>query len=164
MEFEAPLEAITFQVHKVEEGSAFAHITCNYCNVKLAMPLVGLQDPQQFKGVADRLRAHAYGHGPKGDWRHYVVKDYSGALLKLESHVPMTEWPSRSVGDILEFQLDPVIALRIKELRLGHNGNRVHSWRALAIKVTGYECQMTGSDLERLAQWTLGEDWETSDT
>lgn len=69
----------------------------------------------------------------------------------------MIDWPSRPVGGTDEYQLDHVIARRVKELKLGLNGCNVHSWRALAIKVTGYEDQMTGSDLERLACWTLAE-------
>ena len=56
-----------------------------------------------------------------------------------------------------EYKLDPHIALRIKELKLGLGCN-VHSWRAIAMCVVGYECQMTGKDLERLAAWTLDED------
>jgi len=73
----------------------------------------------------------------------------------------MLDWPSRKIGDDgTEYQLDPVIAQRIKELKLGLNGCRRHSWRALAIKVCGFECQMTGSELSRLAQWTLGEEWD----
>lgn len=66
---------------------------------------------------------------------------------------------SRSVGDTIEYQLDLIIAQRIKELKLGLNGCKIHSWRALAREVTGYECQMTGNDLERLAMWTLNEEW-----
>lgn len=68
----------------------------------------------------------------------------------------MSDFVSRPVGGTLEYKLDPVIARRVKELKLGIGGN-VHSWRALAIRVTGYEDQMTGSDLERLACWTLNE-------
>ena len=68
------------------------------------------------------------------------------------------DFVSRPVGDTVEFKLDPVIAKRIKDLKLGINGCRRHSWRALAIKVTGYDDQMTGSDLERLACWTLGQE------
>jgi hypothetical protein len=67
---------------------------------------------------------------------------------------------SRPVGETVEYKLDPTIAKRIKELKLGLNGCNKHSWRALAIQVTGYECQQTGSDLCRLAQWTLGETWD----
>jgi hypothetical protein len=59
-----------------------------------------------------------------------------------------------------EFKLDPVVAQRIKELRLGLNGSPVCSWRVIAIRVTGHEDQMTGSELCRLAQWTLGEEWD----
>jgi len=73
----------------------------------------------------------------------------------------MIDWPSRPCGESLQYKLDPIIAQRVKELRLGLNGNRVHSWRALACKVIGWECQHTGSELETLAQWTLDEHWET---
>ena len=58
------------------------------------------------------------------------------------------------------YKLDSVIAERVKELRLGLNGSRSHSWRALSIQVTGFECQMTGSDLCKAAMGTLGEEWE----
>lgn len=58
-----------------------------------------------------------------------------------------------------EYKLDVIIANRIKELRLGLNGNKQHSYRALAIQVNGVECQMTGQDLCRLAEWTLNEEW-----
>lgn len=67
---------------------------------------------------------------------------------------------SRQVGNTVEYKLDLVIAQRIKELRLGLNGCNEHSWRALAMTVTGYEDQITGIDLCRLAMWTLGEEWE----
>lgn len=68
---------------------------------------------------------------------------------------------SRRIDDgFTEYQLDLTIAQRIKELRLGLNGMNMHSWRAIAIECTGYEDQMTGKDLCRLAAWTLGEDWD----
>lgn len=73
------------------------------------------------------------------------------------------DWESQPWGSTTAYKLDPVIAQRIKELRLGLNGCRIHSWRALALRVTGFEDQMTGSELERLAQWTLGdsdEEWD----
>ena len=59
-----------------------------------------------------------------------------------------------------EYKLDSQIAKRIKALYLGLDGERCHSWRALAIQVTGSEDQLMGWDLVQLAQWTLGEDWE----
>jgi hypothetical protein len=52
-----------------------------------------------------------------------------------------------------EYELDKQIAERIVEL------SKTHTWRALAVKVTGVECQMMGQDLSRLAHWTLGLDW-----
>lgn len=58
-----------------------------------------------------------------------------------------------------EYKLDERVAKIVKELRLGLGCN-VHSWRAVAIRVVGWECQMTGKDLSRLAQWTLDEEWE----
>ena len=57
------------------------------------------------------------------------------------------------------YELDPVIAQRVKELRLGLGCN-VHTWRASALRVTGFECQMTGQDLCKAAMGTLGEEWE----
>jgi hypothetical protein len=59
-----------------------------------------------------------------------------------------------------EYQLDLIIAKRIKELYLGLEGTNRHSSRAIAIAVTGFECQMTGQDLVRLAEWTLDEEWD----
>lgn len=56
-------------------------------------------------------------------------------------------------------KLDLVIAQRIKELRLGLDGSKRHSYRALAIKCTGIEDQHTGSHLCQLAQYTLKEEW-----
>ena len=68
----------------------------------------------------------------------------------------MSDFPFRPYGaNTIQYQLDPVIAQRIKELRLGLKGCNVHSWRALALRVTGFEDQMTGSDLESLACWSL---------
>jgi hypothetical protein len=55
--------------------------------------------------------------------------------------------------DYIEYHLDKEIAERIKQLRL-----RGCTWRTLAIEVTGFEDQMTGKDLIKLAAWTLGED------
>ena len=69
------------------------------------------------------------------------------------------EYYERISDKYREYKLDPIIANRIKELRLGLNGCGSHSWRALAIRVTGYEDQMTGSDLEKLAEWTLDEEF-----
>lgn len=60
----------------------------------------------------------------------------------------------------IEYKLDHVIAYRIKELRLGLNGCNEHSWRAISILITGKEDGYTGQQLCRLAQWTLGEEWE----
>lgn len=60
------------------------------------------------------------------------------------------EYRERIEDGYREYKLDIDIAKRIIELR------KTHSWRALAIKVTGVECQITGKDLERLACWTLG--------
>lgn len=70
---------------------------------------------------------------------------------------------SRPCGNSVEYKLDPVIARRVMELKLGLNGCRQHSWRALAIQVAGVECQMTGKDLHRLAEWTLGSEWPEVD-
>lgn len=67
------------------------------------------------------------------------------------------EWPSQPWANTTAYMLDPVIAQRIKELRCGPVK---HSWRMIAIKVTGFEDQHTGMELCRLAQWTLGEEWE----
>lgn len=70
----------------------------------------------------------------------------------------MIENESRPCGDSVEYKLDLVIAQRVKELKLGLNGCRRHSGRALAIQVTGMECQHTGKELSRLSQWTLQEE------
>jgi len=51
-----------------------------------------------------------------------------------------------------EYKLDVEIAKRIIELK------KTCTWRRLAMAVTGFECQKTGEDLERLARWTLGLD------
>jgi hypothetical protein len=51
-----------------------------------------------------------------------------------------------------EYQLNPEVA----ELVL--NIKSYSTWRSLSIAVTGFECQMTGRDLERLAKWTLGKE------
>lgn len=53
----------------------------------------------------------------------------------------------------VEYHLDRKIAERIKEIKLDGC-----SWRSMAIRVVGFEDQMTGKDLCRLAAWTLGED------
>jgi len=74
------------------------------------------------------------------------------------------KWGSRECGPDdnrwTEYKLHPDVAKLVKELRLGLNGNGRHSWRAVAIKITGFECQLTGKELCRLAQWTLDEDWD----
>lgn len=57
------------------------------------------------------------------------------------------------------YKIDPTIAQRIKELRLGLGVENRHSWRALSIRITGFECQMTGKDLCQAAMLTLGENW-----
>lgn len=73
------------------------------------------------------------------------------------------DFTTRAAGASIQHKLDSVIANRIKELKLGLNGERQHSWRALSQKVSGYECQITGSDLCNIAQWTLGEEWNEND-
>ncbi len=70
-------------------------------------------------------------------------RDHTGQAYREFTHPDGHTWR--------EYQLDPLIARRVKELKA------TCSWRALAILVTGYDDQMTGSDLERLACWTLGE-------
>lgn len=76
-----------------------------------------------------------------------IKQDHNGWLYREFKNPQGSEWR--------EYQLDPVIARRVMELKLGLVGCRQYSWRALAIKVTGHEDQMTGSDIERLACWTL---------
>jgi hypothetical protein len=72
------------------------------------------------------------------------------------------KWGRRELGPPenrwTEYKLHPTVAKLIKELRCGLNGNGKHSWRAIAIKIVGFECQMTGKDLCRIAKWTLGEE------
>lgn len=65
-----------------------------------------------------------------------------------------------SMNVLEEGMMDPFIARRIKDMRLGLNGRNVHSWRAVSIRVTGRECQMTGKELCQIAQEVLGEEWE----
>ena len=85
----------------------------------------------------------------------------SGTSKGSKSKTPALDSFGRDLTELAkQNKLDPVIAQRIKELCLGLNGERRHSWRVLAMKVTGYECQLTGSDLESIAQWTLGENWD----
>lgn len=80
--------------------------------------------------------------------------------------VPL-EPESRIVGTgphaTLEYKLDLQIAHRVKELYLGL-GCLKHSLRALARDVTGHEDQMMGQDLVRLAEWTLGEEFNKDES
>lgn len=65
--------------------------------------------------------------------------------------------------ELTEYKLHPTVARLVKELRLGLNGERRHTYRALSRQISGYECQKSGEILERLAIWTLGdkeEDWD----
>ena len=55
-----------------------------------------------------------------------------------------------------EYMLDPDIAQAIIDRREGNGDFNTHTWRALSIAITGFECQQTGSELEKLARWTLG--------
>lgn len=64
------------------------------------------------------------------------------------------------VSSSTDFPLDSVIAMRIMELRLGLNENSRHTWKAISIAVCGYECQMNGKELCRLAKWSLGTQWK----
>ena len=70
------------------------------------------------------------------------------------------EYRKRRSDGYTEYKLDKAVANRVKELRLGLNGSKISSWRVISISVTGIECQMTGKDLCRLTQWTLGEEWD----
>lgn len=63
-------------------------------------------------------------------------------------------------GQLKMYEIDKVIANRIKQLILGLDGEPRHTWRALAIRIVGYECQITGKDLSQVAQFTLKEDWD----
>jgi len=49
-----------------------------------------------------------------------------------------------------EYHMDPTVARLVLDLK------QRCTWRKLSIEVTGYECQKTGQDLERIARWTLG--------
>ena len=67
-----------------------------------------------------------------------------------------------------EYKMHPDVAQLVKKMRLGLAGYRRHSWRALSVQITGYECQKSGEQLEKTAAWTLGEEvaeweklWET---
>lgn len=55
-----------------------------------------------------------------------------------------------------EYMMDRIVAKRVYHLRCGKHGNNIHSWRAVAIAITGIECQYTGKELCRIAEWTLG--------
>ena len=59
----------------------------------------------------------------------------------------------RSTDGYREYALDEEIAKRIIELY------KNHTFRAIACKCAGVECQMTGQDLVRIAHWTLGLEW-----
>ena len=66
-------------------------------------------------------------------------------------------------GEMVEYELHPTVARLVKDLRLGLNGERRHTYRALSRQISGYECQKSGEILERLAIWTLGETEEEWD-
>lgn len=57
------------------------------------------------------------------------------------------------------YKLDPIIAQRIIDLMEGQNGCFRHSQAAMAMRVIGLDCQITGRDLHRAAAYTLGLPW-----
>jgi hypothetical protein len=68
----------------------------------------------------------------------------------------------REGGLCREYKLHPDVAELVKRLHLGSDGYSFHTPREIAIQVLGIGCQLSGQDLIRLSNWTLGDsllDW-----
>lgn len=83
---------------------------------------------------------------------------FSPKYWKIDTDSSGRVYAERTKDQLRLYQLDPVVAKRIKDLRTGADEHYVHTWRAIAMVVAGFEDQYTGKELCELAAWTLGEE------